>query len=218
MAKQALLKPTLIALYGFPGSGKSYLARNIASNLAIAHLSADKIRSELFQEPKFSSQENSIVLHLMNYMASEFLSAGVSVIYDTNAMRSVQRKKLSELAKKCGAEYLLVWLQIDAESAFSRLQKRDKRVTDDRVSQNHTRESYGNYLSHMQNPNDEKYLVISGKHSFNSQKSTILSRLYQLGVIKAEAVQSGITRPDLINLVPLYFPDTNDSHRNISVS
>lgn len=219
MAKAALNKPVLICLYGFPGSGKSYLARNLKNHLNIAHVSADRIRGELFQEPRYSVQENSIVHHLMNYMTSEFLANGLSVIYDTNAIRANQRRTIRELAKKHKAEYMLIWLQIDPDSSFARTQKRDKRTLDDRYAQDHSKESFDLFINRMQNPRDEQYMVISGKHSFNTQKNTVINKLYQLGHLKSEDIQQNITRPDLVNLVPSAPPVYTDRPRhNISIS
>src|SRR5471030_2991838 len=117
MDKIILSKPVLLILYGFPGSGKTYLGRQLAEYIQIAQVSADRIRSELFEHPRYDDQENAIVAHLMNYMTEEFLSAGVSVAYDTNAVRLSQRRQLRELAHQHRAIDLLVWLQIDAESA-----------------------------------------------------------------------------------------------------
>ena len=155
----------------------------------------------------------------MNYMTEEFLSAGLSVIYDTNAMRSAQRKALREMAAKHRAHYILIWLQIDHLSALTRSQKRDKRTNDEHYAQVHSQASFDNYIAHMQNPNDEPYLVISGKHTYNTQKNAIYNKLYQMGLIKAETIQSSVARPDLVNLIPTpppFIPD--DPRRNISIS
>src|SRR3990167_7960553 len=99
MAKVPLSKPTLICFYGYPGSGKSYVARNLEDELAIAHVSADRIRHELFRQPRYDAQENVVIAHLMNFMTEEFLRAGVSVVYDTNALRAGQRRKLREMSR-----------------------------------------------------------------------------------------------------------------------
>ena len=218
MTKIALNKPVLVSLYGFPGSGKSFVARNLAEHVQMAHVSADRIRSELFAKPRYDKQENAIVAHLMNYMTEEFLGAGLSVVYDTQALSASQRRRLRELAAKHRAAYLLVWLQIDVESAFTRTQRRDRRTTDDKFAQPQTRDSFNRQLATMQNPKEEQYLVVSGKHAFVTQKSAIVNRLYQMGLIPSETVQSNVTKPGLVNLVPSrYTPETETIRRNISV-
>jgi predicted kinase len=219
MAKIALSKPTLICFYGFPGSGKSYVARNLENELQLARVSADRIRHELFRQPRYDTQENAIVAHLMNYMTEEFLGAGVSVAYDTNALRFGQRRKLRELARRFNGNYLLVWLQTDAENAFLRTQRRDRRTQDDKYSEEQTKASFEHQLSFMQNPGpDEDFLVVSGKHSFVTQKNAILNRLYQMGLVKARSVQSHVTKPELVNLVPNPHAGRVDmTRRNINI-
>src|SRR5471032_3210471 len=104
MAKIYPTKPFLMLFYGYPASGKTYFARQFCENVQAAHLQADRIRGELFERPIYDKQENDIVTHLMNYMTEEFLSAGLSVAYDTNAMRVGQRRRLYELARKNHAQ------------------------------------------------------------------------------------------------------------------
>lgn len=218
MAKIAFEKPVLIALYGYPGSGKSFVARNLTEHIQMAHVSAGRIRNELFAKPRYDEQENSIVTHLMNYMSEEFLGSGLSVVYDANTLRASQRRRLRELASKHRAAYLLVWIQIDTESALARTQRRDRRTNDDKFAQPQTRESFNQQLASMQNPKDEQYLVISGKHAFVTQKSAIVNRLYQYGLISSQTVQGNVTKPDLVNLVPnQYISRVDMSRRNIAV-
>lgn len=211
-------KPVLICLYGYPGSGKTYVARNLANTINAAQVSADRIRSELFEEPRYDSQENAVINHLMNYMADEFLSAGVSVIYDANAMRIAQRRNLRMLAKKHKSEHILVWLQIDMETAFTRTQSRDRRTTDDRYAAPQSRQSFERQIGGMQNPQGEEYIVISGKHNFATQKSTIMNRLYQMGLVSGDAVMHSVTKPELVNLIPnIHAGRVDMSRRNIRI-
>lgn len=218
MTKTVLDRPVLLCLYGFPGSGKSYLARNLAGSIQMAHVSADRIRSELFQQPRYDAQENAIVLHLMNYMAAEFLAAGVSVVYDVNAARTGQRRALRELARRHKAEYLLAWLQIDPDSAFSRTQARDRRTSDDRYAQVMNQESFNRESSNMQNPTqNEPYMVISGKHNFTTQKNALLNKFYQMGLLSSEVVQHHVAKPELINLIPNPYAGRVDMSRRINI-
>lgn len=219
MSKIILSKPILICLYGYPGSGKSYVARNLAADIQAANVNADRIRNELFQTPRYDAQENAIVTHLMDYMSEEFLSAGVSCIYDANALRAAQRRRLRELAHKLKAEYLLIWLQIDIDTAYDRTQVRDRRTMDDKYAEPQDKNTFDRQVAGMQNPQGEDYLVISGKHNFATQKNMIINRLYQSNLINADSVQRGVAKPDLVNLVPNPHGGRVDfSRRNITIS
>jgi predicted kinase len=203
MSKIVPTKPLLIMLYGYPGSGKSYVARQLSTNIQAAHVQGERIRNELFESPRYDKQENDVVAQLMDYMAQEFLGAGMSIIYDTNALRSAQRHTLREMARKAHAQPLVVWLQIDIESAFQRTQRRDRRKADDRYSTSMDRSMFDNVLSYMQNPSSiEDYVVISGKHVFNTQLSAIVKKLNDMNLLSVEDINSKIAKPELVNLVP----------------
>jgi len=203
MGKTTPIKPFLLMLYGFPGAGKTYFARQFSEKIQVAHLQADRIRAELFEEPRYDKQETDVVMQLMNYMASEFLNAGVSVIYDVNAMRAGQRRALRELARKSKAQPLIVWFQIDTETAYTRGQKRDRRRIDDKYAAQHDRNSFGNIATHMQNPASiEDYAVVSGKHVFTTQFAAVMHRLRQLGVVSLTDASAHVPKPALVNLVP----------------
>lgn len=203
MAKVIPAKPLFIMLYGFPGAGKTYFARQLCENLQAAHVQADRIRAELFERPRYDAQENAIVSQLTEYMATEFLNAGVSVIYDINASRASQRHTLRELARKAHAQPLVVWFQIDMESAFTRSMKRDRRKADDRFAMPMDRSTFENIVMHMQNPaQTEDYVVVSGKHIFGTQLSAIMARLHELKLINSEDMTHKVIKPGMVNLVP----------------
>ena len=63
-SKLQLNQPTLFLLYGFPGAGKTYFARQLSEDLNAAHVQADRVRHELFEEPRFDKQENQVVAQL----------------------------------------------------------------------------------------------------------------------------------------------------------
>lgn len=219
MSKLILSKPTLIVLYGFPGAGKTFLARQLANDIHAAHVQADRFRFELFEEPTGKKQENDIVNHLSQYMAEEFLNAGVSVIYDINALRRSQRRSLRDMAHKAKAQTVLVWLQIDAESAFTRVAKRDKRKTDDKYTVSLDRTTFDDVIGHMQNPQtNEDYVVISGKHNYQTQRSAIIKKFYDLGLIETSSATERLVKPGLVNLIPNQVRGRVDqSRRNILI-
>lgn len=203
MAKIIPVKPLLLHLYGFPGSGKTYFARQLCEHLQAAHVQADRIRFELFENPRYDKSENDVIIQLMDYMTEEFLSAGISVVYDTNAMRLSQRHNLREMARKAHAQPILVWLQVDPDSSFARTTQRDRRRSDDKYAAPMDRSIFDNLAGYMQNPqNTEDYVVISGKHVFKTQFSAVMKRLHELNLISSTEVSSQVAKPGMVNLIP----------------
>lgn len=203
MAKIIPAKPFILMLYGYPGAGKTYFARQLSEKVQVAHIQADRIRAELFEQPRYDKQENDVVMQLMNYMAGELLTAGLSVIYDVNVLRAAQRRQLRDLARKSHVQPLLVWFQIDADTAFQRGQKRDRRRVDDKYAAQLDRGSFDNIAAHMQNPtNAEDYAVISGKHIFTTQLGAVTRKMRDLGIIGVGDTNPYVAKPELVNLVP----------------
>jgi predicted kinase len=202
MSKITTNKPVLIMLYGVPGAGKTHFAQELTGVLQAAHVQADRIRYELFEQPTYDKQENNVVIHLMEYMTQEFLNAGVSVIYDTNVMRLVQRRALRDIATKAKVQPIMVWLQIDNESAFARTANRDRRRSADKYAQPYDKKSFNQVVINMQKPQHEEYVVVSGKHTFTMQRSALIKKLYDLGLISGDNAANNVTKPGMVNLIP----------------
>ncbi len=218
MQKVVPNKPLLVLLYGFPGAGKTYFARQLCDNLQAAHVHGDRIRSELFEKPRYDREENDVVNHLMEYMAGEFLNADMSVVFDTNAMRTAQRRQLRELARKAGAQTVLVWFQVDTETSYLRTTKRDRRRGDDKYSPPLDRQTFDRIAGGMQNPHNEDYIVISGKHTFATQLSAFIKRLRELKLVAINEAQARLVKPGLVNLIPNAAAGRVDmSRRNIVI-
>lgn len=219
MAKQVPNKPFLLLFYGFPGSGKTYFARQFCEQVQAAHVQSDRIRSELFDEPQYDKAENRAVLQIVDYMVEEFLNAGVSVVYDMNALRISQRRLLRDLARKAGAEVILIWQQIDPDSALSRATKRDRRRADDKYAMDLNADIFQRIASTMQNPEPgEQYVVTSGKHAYAMQQNSVMRVLYQKGIITPNKATNTVAKPGLINLIPnpnLRYGDVG--RRNINI-
>lgn len=218
ITKVRTTKPLLILLYGFPGAGKTTFASGLTSSLDCAHVHGDRIRHELFEEPRYDEQEEGIIIHLMDYMTEEFLNAGISVIYDATMSRKSDRHTKRELARKKHAKTLLVWFQIDPDTAYNRLRKRDRRKTEDKYSVDYTESEFRHYASKMQHPEPtEDYVVVSGKHTFNSQRSSVFKKFMEMGLISNETARGNVAKPGMVNLIPQSMGRVDMSRRNINI-
>src|SRR5690554_3704424 len=109
-AKITVNKPFVVFLYGFPGSGKTFFARQLAEAVGAAHWQQDRISHEMLGENAAGAEKAS--RNTMNYMMREFLRAGVPVIYDADVHRRAERRILRDSVRKAKATPVLVWLQI----------------------------------------------------------------------------------------------------------
>jgi predicted kinase len=221
MLKPKLSQPTFIMLYGLPGAGKSTLARQLADMLNVAHVHSDRIRFELFDKPAYTKSEESVVARMMDIQSEAHLKLGTSVIYDINAARLQDRRRLREFAQQHHAKPLLVWLQIDAETALQRVKSRDRRKLDDKYSHPLDESTFQQLSKLMQNPYlNEDHLVISGKHLFANQKHAILRKLIDANLLADEDLRPKIPKPELVNLVSRARAQAGRvdlSRRNISI-
>ncbi len=91
-----------IWITGLPGSGKTTLARGVASALEARGIVArllelDEIRRVLTPEPTYTDAERETVYRALAYMAKLLVDAGVPVIIDATAHRRAWRELAREL-------------------------------------------------------------------------------------------------------------------------
>jgi len=105
-------------------------------------------------------------------------------------------------------------MQIDAESALKRVSGTENK----KDSVKYNKDSFEKAVQNMQNPQSEDYIVISGKHTFNTQRDAVIKKLYDIGAINAESATTKIVKPGMVNLVPNQAAGRVDlSRRNIFI-
>ena len=124
------MKPLLILLAGYPGTGKSYLASIIMKRFPDMELcSPDTIKEEYWDRYGFRSLEEKEALITKSWDAyyhriDELLQQGVSVISDY-PFSDKQKAHLQTCATHCHADILTIRLIGDLNILFERQKQRD---------------------------------------------------------------------------------------------
>jgi predicted kinase len=105
-----MARPTLYLFVGYPGAGKTSLAKMIQEATGGVHLWADHERHKLFSEPTHSVEESDKLYEYLNTETEQLLNQGKSVIFDTNFNFYHDREHLRQIAARHGAETVLIWL------------------------------------------------------------------------------------------------------------
>lgn len=168
MKSLSLSTPHVIVVVGIPGAGKTFFAEQFATTFNAPLLCVDTIMPAL---PNLSPDDAATILKAL---LPEFLKTGKTLLVDgTGAMR-VERAELARQAKEAGYQMLIVWVQTDTPTAKQRSLK-PARGTD---KQPLSLEAFDYYSRKFSPPHpSEKYIVLSGKHTYASQAKMLLRKL-----------------------------------------
>lgn len=167
-------KQRLYIFVGYPGAGKTTVAKLIAEATGAVHLWADHERHNMFANPTHSATESAVLYEHLNERADQILAEGKSVIFDTNFNFKKDREYLRSIAAKHGAETLLIWMRTPKDVAQRRAveQSHDQHT---RIWGNMPSEAFERISSHLQPPtSDENPIVLDGT---NLDESLVKERL-----------------------------------------
>jgi aminoglycoside phosphotransferase family enzyme/predicted kinase len=128
-----LSTPTVIAVAGFSGTGKTALARSLGGEFGLHVVSSDAVRAAIFGadkrpaaygEERYNQDANRRVYHRLLDLGREHLKTGGSVILDATFLRAGDRAAAQEIARSEGAAWRLIVCKAAPESVRSRLARR----------------------------------------------------------------------------------------------
>lgn len=157
-----MAKPTLYLMMGYPGAGKTTVAKVIHELTGAVHLWADQIRRERFGRPTYSHDENLQLYTHLNELAAKLLKTGQSVIFDTNFSFYKDRRHLRKIAADHGADCRLIWVQTPKTVARQRaVEEAHKHAT--RVLGHMPASDFERMAGNIQAPqDDEPYSAVDG--------------------------------------------------------
>lgn len=180
-------KPLLVVVLGLPGAGKSFFARRFADTFNAPLVSYDEIRSELFNDLSYSDDENAIVNRIAEMQLRELMKMKKIIVIDGGHNPKVSRNNLKSVAKQAGYEILCIWVQTDERTTRERSLKRSARREDDRFNRSISNDEYDRMARKFTPPSQyERYVVISGRHTYNTQAKTVLKNMIAPQEVKSD--------------------------------
>jgi predicted kinase len=178
MKSLSLVKPLVLIMVGKPGAGKSFFARQFSDTFGAPVVSENRLRYELFAQPVYGQDEQTVIQNISDYQVGELLKTRRTFIVDGGMNARVDRQKLRAQAKDFNYETLVVWVQTDEATNRHRSLKRGKQKLDDKYTAPLSEEQFSAQSRKFTPPNQlEQTVVISGKHTYNTQARAVLKKL-----------------------------------------
>jgi predicted kinase len=118
----------VIIVMGLPGSGKSYLARQLAALKDAEYINSDNVRRTLFAAATYSDREKWMVYDEMLRMADWATRDGEDVVLDatfyTKALRATFARALKQKAR-------VAFIEVTADERLIRERLRSPRMNND---------------------------------------------------------------------------------------
>jgi len=132
----------LVAVGGYSGTGKTSVARKLATCLALCpgavHLRTDVERKQMFKvdettrlpKASYTKQASDAVYERVFWKAAKVLQAGHSVIVDGVFMDPAERAAIERMAEEAGTAFSGIWLEADKEVLLKRVAGRTGDASD----------------------------------------------------------------------------------------
>lgn len=158
MKSLSLTPPHVIAMVGIPGAGKTQFAKSFADTFSTPFISRhqyDVLTGDLAVQKKATL-----------YLLKEVMKTKRSIVFEGMTDQAEERDELVKFARRQGYEVTFIWTQVDPKTAKKRTAK--KYISGD----------YDYLLSRFEVPGEkERYIVISGHHTYGTQARTVLNKL-----------------------------------------
>ncbi len=156
-------RPRALLVFGAPASGKSTFAEKFAKKFGLAYYNFN----DLMRDYNLSKD---VILIIMN----EILKTGQTILIEGCIDTEKERAEIRNILRKAGYEPALVWVQTDITTIRQRLKSRYKNVSK-------AKDAYDRAVSEMEAPTDiEKPIILSGKHTFETQTRHVIAGLADL--------------------------------------
>ena len=123
---EPVAKPTLVAVSGLPGTGKSYFSTKLAERLPFVILESDALRKILCPCPTYAAEESTRLFRAVHRLIERLLKKGIPVILDATNLSERNREYLYSIAEHLGVRLVLVRVEAPSELVAGRLHQRQE--------------------------------------------------------------------------------------------
>ena len=156
-------KPRAILVFGAPCSGKSTFAEKFSNKFKLAFYDFD----EIAEQDGFSRDNLLVILELiMRTRQTIIIEGGLDTERDRIEIRNILRNG--------GYDPALIWIQTDVATIRARLKSKFRSVSK-------AKEFYDAAIANIEAPaENEKPIILSGKHTFETQTKHVVTGLANL--------------------------------------
>ena len=156
-------RPRALLVFGAPASGKTTFAEKFAKKFGLAYYNF----ADLMREHDFSREKILVILE-------EILKTGQTIVVEGCIDTEANRAEIRNIVRNAGYEPALIWVQTDISTIRQRLKTRYKSVSK-------AKDAYDKAVAEMEAPTDnEKPIILSGKHTFETQTKHVIAGLADL--------------------------------------
>jgi predicted kinase len=154
----SMTRPTLYLFVGYPGAGKTTIAKIIADATDGVHLWADMERHVMFGTPSHTRTESRELYDHLNTVTDQLLAEGRCVVFDTNFNFRKDRDHMRKIAAKHGAEVRVVWVTTPRDIARHRATE-DSDGKPTRIWGNMRLPDFNRLSDNLQTPDDDEDVI-----------------------------------------------------------
>ena len=153
-------QPRALLIFGAPCSGKTTFSEKFAAKFNLAFFDLDDLKSKY-------NLSRKLILMLIEQLAK----TGQTIIIEGGLATEKDREEIRQLFRLAGYKPYTIWIQTDVATIRSRLKMRHKSIIK-------AKEAYDNAINRLEAPSDmENPIILSGKHTFETQVKHILASL-----------------------------------------
>ncbi|MBQ3433311.1 AAA family ATPase [Candidatus Saccharibacteria bacterium] len=160
-------KPRALLVFGAPCSGKTTFAEKFANKFGLAYYDLEKI----MDENGFSREVILIIVELITKTKQ-------TIILEGCLASETERAEMRNLLRRNGYDPALIWVQTDVATIRTRLKSRFRSVAK-------AKQYFDEVTAEMEAPTEfEKPIILSGKHTFETQTKHAVVGLADLIEVK----------------------------------